>query len=147
RMSAVVEDLDHLRTLLMFEPRGHAAMSGALLVPPVDPAADQGVVFIETSGCLPMCGHGSIGVATVLVETGMVTAVAPTRSLRLDTPAGVVEAAVKVRDGRAESVRLRNVASFLLVADAAVDVPGIGRVVLDVAFGGNFYAIVAAERL
>jgi proline racemase len=137
-------NLDHLRLLLMREPRGHGAMSGAILQPPLHPAADWGVVFIEVSGCLAMCGHGTIGVATVLVETGMVEVSEPETVVRLDTPAGLVEAHVKVADGRARSVALRNVPSFLLAGDLAVEVDG-RTLTYDMAFGGNFYAIVPAE--
>jgi proline racemase len=136
--------LDDLRLLLMREPRGHGAMSGAILQPPTRPDADWGVLFIEVSGLLPMCGHGTIGVATVLVETGMVEVREPETVVRLDTPAGLVEARVAVQDGRARSVTLRNVPSFLHVADAAVEVPGLGRVRYDMAFGGNFYALLPA---
>src|SRR5882724_1891695 len=101
--------MDDIRTLLMYEPRGHSAMSGAILQPPSRPDADFGVLFIEVSGCLPMCGHGTIGVATVLVETGMVEVREPETVVRLDVPAGLVEARVQVRDGHACSVTLRNV--------------------------------------
>src|SRR5918992_2750770 len=87
-----MDHLDHIRTLLMYEPRGHGAMSGAILQPPIHPEADYGVLFIEVSGCLPMCGHGTIGVATVLAETGMVSVQEPETVVRLDTPAGLVEA-------------------------------------------------------
>jgi proline racemase len=139
-----IEHLDHLRLLLMREPRGHGAMSGAILQPPAREDADWGVVFVEVSGCLPMCGHGAIGVATVLVETGMVAVQEPETVVRLDTPAGLVEARVAVRDGRASAVTLRNVPAFLLERDRQVDVPGLGRVTCDLAFGGNFYAIVPA---
>src|SRR5207248_5152494 len=107
-----IQNLDHLRQLLMFEPRGHSAMSGAILQPPARPDADWGVVFIEVSGCLPMCGHGTIGVATVLVETGMVEVVEPVTTIRLDTPAGLVVAEVAVEDGAAKAVTLVNVPSF-----------------------------------
>src|ERR1700733_11005034 len=138
---------DGIRRLLMREPRGHRAMSGAILQPPCRPEADWGVVFIEVSGCLPMCGHGTIGVATVLVETGMVTVTEPVTEIRLDTPAGLVVASVQVRDGHAESVTLRNVASFAYALGAQLKVPGLGAVEADVAFGGNFYAIVALEAL
>ena len=96
----------------MYEPRGHAAMSGAILQPPTRPDADYGVLFIEVSGCLPMCGHGTIGVATVLVETGMVPVTEPVTTIRLDTPAGLVVAEVAVDDGAARSVTLRNVPAF-----------------------------------
>ena len=106
-------EMDELRLLLMREPRGHSAMSGAILQPPTRPDADFGVLFIEVSGCLPMCGHGTIGVATVLVETGMVAVREPETVVRLDTPAGLVEARVAVAGGRATAVTLRNVPSFL----------------------------------
>src|SRR5919206_3162444 len=139
-----IEHLDDVRTLLMHEPRGHSAMSGAILQPPIRPDADWGVVFIEVSGCLPMCGHGTIGVATVLVETGMVEVREPETVVRLDTPAGLVEARVAVRDGRAEAVTLRNVPAFLHARDRVVEVPGRGAVGYDMAFGGNFYALVPA---
>ena len=100
---------DDLRTFLMYEPRGHSAMSGAILQPPTRPDADVGVVFIEVSGCLPMCGHGAIGVATVLAETGMVPVTEPVTTIRLDTPAGLVVASVKVEQGRATAVTIQNV--------------------------------------
>ena len=138
------EHLDDLRLLLMREPRGHGAMSGAILQPPLLEDADWGVVFIEVSGCLPMCGHGTIGVATVLVETGMVEVHEPETLVRLDTPAGLVEARVAVEGGRARSVTLRNVPSFLLAADRSVRVNG-HTLTYDMAFGGNFYALLAAD--
>jgi proline racemase len=138
---------DDLRLLLMQEPRGHAAMSGAILQPPTRPDADWGVLFIEVSGCLPMCGHGTIGVATVLVETGMVELTEPETVVRLDTPAGLVVARVTVEGGRATAVTLRNVPSFLHEQDASVDVPGLGSVAYDLAFGGNFYALVEAASI
>src|SRR5690242_16742019 len=111
RREHVMTRQDELRTLLMYEPRGHGAMSGAILQPPTRPDADMGVVYIEVSGCLPMCGHGTIGVATVLVETGLVEVHEPVTTVRLDTPAGLVVADVAVRDGRAENVTLTNVPS------------------------------------
>jgi proline racemase len=137
------EHMDDLRLLLMREPRGHGAMSGAILQPPLRDDADWGVVFIEVSGCLPMCGHGTIGVATVLVETGMVEVSEPETLVRLDTPAGLVEARVAVEGGRARSVSLRNVPSFLLARDRSVGLNG-GSVTYDMAFGGNFYALLRA---
>jgi proline racemase len=136
--------MDDLRLLLMREPRGHGAMSGAILQPPIHPEADWGVVFIEVSGCLPMCGHGTMGVATVLVETGMVAVGEPETVVRLDTPAGLVEARVTVEGGRARSVALRNVPSFLLGRDRTVELDGL-TLTYDMAFGGNFYALVPAE--
>ena len=142
-----MRDADDLRGLLMFEPRGHSAMSGAILQPPTRPDCDWGVVYIEVSGCLPMCGHGTIGVATVLVETGMVPVVEPVTTIRVDTPAGVVVAEVAVEDGAARAVTIRNVASFALALDQKLDVPGLGMVDYDIAFGGNFYAILELDKL
>lgn len=142
RRGYAVAHLDELRRFLVDEPRGHPAMSGALLQPATRPDADFGVLYIEVSGFLPMCGHGTIGVATVLVETGMVAVSEPVTTVRLDTPAGLVEARVAVRDGVAEQVTLRNVDSFAVALDAAVTVPGLGEVRYDMAYGGNFYAIV-----
>ncbi|MBZ4019787.1 proline racemase family protein [Streptomyces purpurogeneiscleroticus] len=147
RRRYAVEHLDGLRRFLVDEPRGHPAMSGALLQPPTRPDADWGVLYIEVSGFLPMCGHGTIGVATVLVETGMVPVTEPETVVRLDTPAGLVEARVSVRDGVAERVTLRNVDAFALEQDAKVDVPGLGEVRYDMAYGGNFYAITELEQL
>ncbi len=138
------EQMDDLRLLLMREPRGHGAMSGAILQPPLRDDADWGVVFIEVSGCLPMCGHGTIGVATVLVETGMVEVREPETVVRLDTPAGLVEARVAVDGGRARSVSLRNVPSFLLARERSVTLNG-RALTYDMAFGGNFYAILPAD--
>jgi proline racemase len=138
---------DSLRTLLMHEPRGHSAMSGAILQPATTPDGDWGVLYIEVTGCLPMCGHGTIGVATVLVETGMVAVTEPVTTIRLDTPAGRVVAEVAVGDGRALAVTIRNVASFVTALDATVSVPGVGDVRYDMAFGGNFYAIVELSEI
>ncbi|MEV4680742.1 proline racemase family protein [Streptomyces kurssanovii] len=142
-----IEHLDHLRTLLMYEPRGHASMSGAILQPPTRPDADYGVLYIEVSGLLPMCGHGTIGVATVLVETGMVTVTEPVTTVRLDTPAGLVSVDVRVEGGAAEAVTLTNVPAFCVGLDREVDVPGYGTVTYDLAFGGNFYAFVELGSL
>lgn len=141
------ENADGLRTLLMTEPRGHASMSGAILQPSTRPDADYGVLYIEVSGLLPMCGHGTIGVATVLVETGMVPVTEPITTVRLDTPAGLVTAEVSVKDGKAESVTIRNIASYSDRLSAAVEVPGYGRITYDMAFGGNFYAVVDLKDL
>jgi proline racemase len=141
------EHLDDLRLLLMREPRGHGAMSGAILQPPTRDDADWGVLFIEVSGCLPMCGHGTIGVATVLVECGMVEVTEPETVVRLDTPAGLVVVRVAVEQGRAASVTLRNVPAFLAARDRVVEVDGWGRVTYDMAYGGNFYALVDAASV
>ena len=136
------QHLDELRLLLMREPRGHSSMSGAFLQPATRADADWGVLFVEVSGCLPMCGHGAIGVATVLVECGMVAVSEPETVIRLDTPAGLVEATVAVSGGHAERVRLRNVPAFVFELDAQIRVPALGAVTYDMAFGGNFYALV-----
>jgi proline racemase len=142
-----MENLDHLRLLLMNEPRGHAAMSGAILQAPTRQDADWGVVYIEASGCLPMCVHGTIGVATVLVETGMVEVLEPMTTIRLDTPAGLVIARVAVSDGHADSVTIQNVPSYSLRLDDMVEVPGYGTVPYSLAFGGNFYAMVDLDAV
>ncbi|MDQ3403184.1 MAG: proline racemase family protein [Actinomycetota bacterium] len=147
RREYFMANLDHIREFLVNEPRGHAAMSGAILQPPTRADADWGVLYIEVSGCLPMCGHGTIGVATVLVETGMVEVVEPVTVVRLDTPAGLVEAKVEVREGRAASVTIENVPSFVLELDARVVVPDLGEVRYDMAYGGNFYAILPISDL
>ncbi|WP_282203588.1 proline racemase family protein [Kitasatospora fiedleri] len=141
------QHLDEFRTLLMYEPRGHSAMSGAILQPPTRPDADFGVLYIEVSGLLPMCGHGTIGVATVLVETGMVPVVEPVTTVRLDTPAGLVVAEVRVVDGAAVGVTLRNVPSYAVALERKLEVPGYGTVGYDLAYGGNYYAILPLERL
>ncbi|GGY52686.1 proline racemase family protein [Streptomyces xanthochromogenes] len=147
RRQYFMEHLDHVRTLLMYEPRGHASMSGAILQPPTRPEADYGVLYIEVSGVLPMCGHGTIGVATVLVETGMVAVTEPVTTVRLDTPAGLVGVDVRVEDGEARSVTLTNVPAFCLALDRKVTVPGLGTVTYDLAYGGNFYAFVELDAL
>ncbi|QKV96965.1 proline racemase family protein [Streptomyces sp. NA02950] len=142
-----IEHMDHLRTLLMYEPRGHASMSGAILQPPTRPDADVGVLYIEVSGLLPMCGHGTIGVATVLVETGMVPVTEPVTRIRLDTPAGLVSVDVHVENGAARAVTLTNVPAFCVGLERKVDVPGYGTVRYDLAFGGNFYAFVELDTM
>ncbi|WP_028659254.1 proline racemase family protein [Nocardioides insulae] len=147
RRTWFIEHNDDLRTFLMCEPRGHSSMSGAILQPPTRPDADFGVLFIEVSGLLPMCGHGTIGTATVLVETGMVPVSEPVTTVRLDTPAGLVVAEVAVEGGHATGVTLTNVPSFAFALDQTVEVPGLGTVGYDLAFGGNFYAIVELDAL
>ncbi|MFI5619371.1 proline racemase family protein [Streptomyces sp. NPDC051567] len=142
-----IEHMDHVRTLLMYEPRGHAAMSGAILQPPTRPDADFGVLYIEVSGLLPMCGHGTIGVATVLVETGMVPVTEPVTTVRLDTPAGPVSVDVRVEDGAATAVTLTNVPSYCAGLGLKTEVPGLGTVAYDLAYGGNFYAFVELDSL
>jgi 4-hydroxyproline epimerase len=132
---------DWIRHALMFEPRGHDVMSGSVLYKPLRADCDMGLVFIETSGCLPMCGHGTIGTVTVALEQGLVSPRTEGK-LALDAPAGKVDVEYE-RDGRfIEKVRLFNVASFLEATDVAIDVPGFGPLKLDVAYGGNYYAII-----
>ena len=147
RRQYMMKEADHLRTWLMYEPHGHSAMSGSIMQPPTRPDADWGVVYIEVSGCLPMCGHGTIGTATVLVETGMVEVTEPETVIRLDTPAGIVIARVHVKGARAKSVTIENVPSFVTELDAIIEVPGVGAVRYDMAYGGNFYAIVELSEL
>ncbi len=141
------EHLDHLRTSLMWEPRGHADMYGCIITPPVTEEADFGVLFLHNEGYSSMCGHGIIAVATVAIETGMMPAVEPVTTLRIDAPAGLITAYVRVKNGSVESVAFRNVPSFVLALDESVDVPGLGRIRYDLAYGGAFYAYVDAGQL
>ena len=132
---------DWIRTGLVFEPRGHDQMSGAILYPPSRDDCDVAVLFIETSGCLPMCGHGTIGTVTIALENGLVRPTVP-GTLRLDTPAGRVDVTYREEGGFVEEVRLVNVPAFLHSEGLTARVEGLGEVVVDVAYGGNFYAIV-----
>jgi proline racemase len=141
------ENLDGLRTALMWEPRGHADMYGCLVTPPVSPEADIGVLFMHNEGYSTMCGHGIIGLVKVALETGLLPMTAPKTALKIDTPAGLVTARARVSEGHVQSVTFYNVPSFVLALDEAVDVPGLGRVGYDLAFGGAFYAYVQAEEV
>ena len=135
---------DWIRRALMFEPRGHDVMSGSILYPPTREDCDIAILFIEVSGCLPMCGHGTIGTVTMALENGLVS---PREEgvVALDAPAGRVVAEYR-REGRfVESVRIHNVPSYLAATDVRIDVPGLGEIVLDVAYGGNFYAIIEKQ--
>jgi proline racemase len=143
KMLHMRREYDWIRTFLMYEPRGHDVMSGALLVEPCHPEADIGVIYIETGGYLPMCGHDTIGVCTALVETGLIDVKEPLTRLKLDTPAGLVVAEIEVENGKAKQVSFQNVPSFLYTS-AEVELDGI-RVRADIAYGGNFYAIVDAD--
>ena len=145
RRALFVRDHDWIRTALMFEPRGHDVMSGAIFYPPYRDDCDVAVVFIEVSGCLPMCGAGTIGLSTVLIEEGLVTPRTP-GTLSLETPAGRVDVTYRMEGGRVAEVRLFNVPSYLHAADVAVDVPGVGRLAVDIAYGGNFYAVVEPQE-
>jgi len=139
-----IRDYDWIRRGLMFEPRGHDMMSGSLLYPPVDPANDAAILFIETSGCLPMCGHGTIGTVTIAIEEGLITPRVPGR-LRLEVPAGLIEVSYRSEGNKVRSVRLTNVPSFLAAKEIPVSVPELGSLAVDVAYGGNFYAIVDVQ--
>ncbi len=136
---------DWIRTGLMFEPRGHAMMSGSILYPPTRPDCDLGLVFIETTGSLPMCGHGAIGTVTVAIERGLANPREP-GVLRLDAPAGVVVAHYRANGPYVEAVRITNVPSFLYREGIVIDCPELGPLTVDVAYGGNFYAIVEAQE-
>ncbi|EKE78109.1 4-hydroxyproline epimerase [Oceanibaculum indicum] len=136
---------DWVRHALMFEPRGHDMMSGSILYKPLREDCDIGWLFIETSGCLPMCGHGTIGTVTVALEQGLVTPRVEGK-LSLDVPAGKVDVEYEM-DGRfVDKVRLFNVASFLEATDIVIDVPGLGELTVDVSYGGNYYAIVEPQK-
>ncbi|MEO3431097.1 4-hydroxyproline epimerase [Pelagibius sp. CAU 1746] len=136
---------DWIRTGLMYEPRGHDMMSGSILYPPSRADCDVAVLYIETSGCLPMCGHGTIGTVTFAVERGLVQPREP-GVLRLETPAGPVEARYVLKDGYVDSVRITNVGSYLAAEGVTVDCPELGGITVDIAYGGNFYAIVEPQE-
>jgi proline racemase len=150
-MLAKMHDLeanhDWVRTSLMFEPRGHSVMSGCVVLPPCQPSADVGILYIEASGHLPMCGHDTIGVVTALIEHGHVASSEPMTRLVLDTPAGLVETTAAVSDGRVTSVTFTSPPSFLFAKDVQLDVPDVGTIGVDIAWGGNFYAIVDAASV
>ena len=137
RRQYFLEHYDWIRKGLMFEPRGHDMMSGSMLYPPLDEQNDVGVLFIETSGCLPMCGHGLIGTVTVAIEHGLIQP--KVRGiLRVETPAGLVEVSYQEKDNKVTSVKLINVPSFLILQDAEVDTDCLGKLSFDVAYGVIF---------
>jgi proline racemase len=138
---------DHLRRALMWEPRGHADMYGCILTPPVTPDGDIGVLFMHNEGFSTMCGHGIIGLMKVGVQTGYFPVTGDQTTIRIDTPAGRVTATAHLRDGKVEGVSFLNVPSFLLERDLVVDVPGLGKVRGDIAFGGAFYMYVDVVQL
>jgi len=140
-----LKEFDWIRKGLMFEPRGHDMMSGSILYPPSDPVNDIGILFIETSGCLPMCGHGTIGTVTIMIEEGLVTPHTPGQ-LRLETPAGLVQVSYKMYNKKVSSVKLVNIPSFLYKEGLEVDCPDLGKLTVDVSYGGNFYAIVDPQE-
>jgi len=136
---------DWIRQALMFEPRGHDVMSGSILYPPTRDDCDIAILFIEVSGCLPMCGHGTIGTVTMAIENGLVTPATP-GVLNLDAPAGRVVARYDQQGRFVESVRITNVASYLAATDVVVDVPGMGELAFDISYGGNYYAILEPQK-
>ena len=136
---------DWIRRALMFEPRGHDVMSGSILYPPTRADCDIGILFIEVSGCLPMCGHGTIGTVTMAVENGLVAPAKP-GELALDAPAGRVLARYEQKDRFVENVRITNVASYLAATDVTIDLPGVGELAFDIAYGGNYYAILEPQK-
>ena len=141
-----LEDHDWIRKGLMFEPRGHDMMSGSFLYTPSDPEKDDvGILFIETSGCLPMCGHGTIGTVTFMIEKGLVHPKTP-GLVKIEVPAGRIQASYEMKDGKVTSVKILNVPSFLYKKNIRVDVPGLGHIVADVSYGGNFYAIIDPQK-
>ncbi|EKY30777.1 4-hydroxyproline epimerase [Brevundimonas diminuta 470-4] len=135
---------DWIRTSLCFEPRGHDMMSGGFLYPPTLPDADAGILFIETSGCLPMCGHGTIGMITFGLEHGLIRPRTPGR-LKVEVPAGVLDIAYETEGDKVTSVRIRNVPAYLAAEGIEIDVPGLGPLSVDVSYGGNYYAIVEPQ--
>jgi 4-hydroxyproline epimerase len=145
RRAHFLAEYDWIRTGLMFEPRGHDMMSGSILYPPTRDDCDIAILFIETSGCLPMCGHGTIGTVTFALEHGLVTPKTP-GILRLDTPAGLVVAEYRQVGEHVEEVRITNIPSFLYAEGLTVECPVLGEISVDVAYGGNFYAIVDPQE-
>jgi trans-L-3-hydroxyproline dehydratase len=129
----------------MWEPRGHADMYGCIITPPVSPEADLGILFMHNEGFSTMCGHGIIGIVKVALEIGLLPVTVPETTIKIDTPAGLVTAHARIADGQVKSVYFRNVPSFVLTLDETVDVPGLGKVRYDIAFGGAFYAYVQAQ--
>lgn len=136
---------DWIRQALMFEPRGHDMMSGSFLYPPCSDDADASILFIETSGCLPMCGHGTIGTVTAGLEAGLITPRTPGR-LILDVPAGQIEVEYQQTGQKVDWVKITNIPSYLAHKDATLEVPGLGRLTVDVAYGGNYYVIVEPQE-
>ena len=143
----LIRHYDHLRSALMLEPRGHRDMFGALLTEPVHEEADFGVIFMESGGCLNMCGHGSIGTAAVIVETGMLPVTEPYTDVVLDAPSGLIRARVHVVDGKAQEVSILNVPSFLYLERQRVSLPEWGEIRFDISFGGSFFALINAEEI
>lgn len=140
-----LKEFDWIRKGLMFEPRGHDMMSGSILYPPHDPANDVAVLFIETSGCLPMCGHGTIGTITIAIEEGLIKPKVP-GIVRMEAPAGLVNIEYKQNGHKVTGVKLTNVPAYLEAEAITVECPGLGELVIDVSYGGNFYAIIDVQK-
>lgn len=140
-----LREYDWIRKGLMFEPRGHDMMSGSILYPPHDPANDVAILFIETSGCLPMCGHGTIGTVTIALQEGLIQPRTP-GTLRLETPAGLITVYYRMEGGRVTAVKIINVPAYLDKMNLPVSCEGLGSIQVDVAYGGNFYAIVDPQE-
>ncbi len=136
-----LKEYDWIRKGLMFEPRGHDMMSGSILYPPHNPENDFAILFIETSGCLPMCGHGTIGTITIAIEEGLVTPKTPGK-IKMEAPAGLVEIEYQQTKGKVDWVKLTNVKSYLAAENLTIDCPELGEISFDVSYGGNYYAIV-----
>ena len=147
RRRYMMEKLDHLRTALMFEPRGHADMYGCIVTPPVTPEADFGILFMHNEGYSTMCGHGIIGIVKVVLETGFIQKREPETTIRIDSPAGQVTAHARIVKGEVQNIYFENVPSFVLALDQVIDVPGVGQFQYDIAFGGAFYAYVQAASI
>jgi trans-L-3-hydroxyproline dehydratase len=141
------ENYDYLRTSLMFEPRGHADMYGAIITPPVTKEADFGVIFLHNEGYSTMCGHGIIALTKAALETGMFEKTGPHSAIRIDTPAGLVTSYGRIENNTIKSVYFHNVPSFVLAMDERISVPGLGDIKYDIAFGGAFYTFVNADEL
>jgi len=140
-----LKEYDWIRKGLMFEPRGHDMMSGSILYPPHDPQNDVAVLFIETSGCLPMCGHGTIGTITIALEEGLIQPKTPGK-IRMEAPAGLVLIEYKQEGKKVKSVKLTNVPAYLAAENITVECPDLGPLKVDVSYGGNFYAIVDPQE-
>jgi 4-hydroxyproline epimerase len=140
-----LKEYDWIRKGLMFEPRGHDMMSGSILFPPHNPENDFSILFIETSGCLPMCGHGTIGTITIAIEEGLITPQTPGK-IKMEAPAGLVEIAYQQTNNKVDWVKLTNVKSYLAAENLTIDCPELGEITFDVAYGGNYYAIVDPQK-
>ncbi|WP_299398935.1 4-hydroxyproline epimerase [uncultured Gelidibacter sp.] len=140
-----LKEYDWIRKGLMFEPRGHDMMSGSILFPPHDPDNDFAILFIETSGCLPMCGHGTIGTVTIAIEEGLVQPKTPGK-IRMEAPAGLVEIEYQQTGTKVDWVKLTNIKSYLAAENLTVECPELGMITFDVAYGGNYYAIIDSQE-